>query len=121
MSNLQSILAKSGISQGNRENGEKGTPGQKLVKTLESRLENSGLGLDLILAELASVIQNSESEGNKLKAIQDVLKMHGVMKDSGAAPTSVNIIIQDSRFDNGMNPILFPREVSLDLAYTDVE
>lgn len=119
MSNLQSILAKSGISGGSKE--ERNAHGPKSVKTLEARLESSGLGLDVILLELATVIQTSESEGIKLKAVEHVLKMHGVMKDSGAAPASVNIIIQDSRFENGMNPILFPREVSLDLVYTDSE
>lgn len=109
MSALTNILAKSGISSGANPNSSSETKN----KTLESRLSNSGLSLDTTLSELAYVMQNSENESTKLKAIEQVLKMHGVLKDSGAAPSSVNIIIQGGMSD-GKNPILFPREVILD-------
>ncbi len=124
MSNLQSILAKSGIGAvPSNPSGFGVNPATgKKEKTLESRLENSGLALDVILAELSNIIQNPESEGLKLKAIEHALKMHGVMKDSGAAPASVTININDGAFGNGNsgvgNPILYPREISISLEET---
>ena len=114
MSALTSILQKSGISSSTNPNSS--LSGTEKNKTLETRLTNSGLGLDNILGELASVMRDSENESTKLKAIEQVLKMHGVLKDTGAAPSSVNIIIQGSFGNRDINPILFPREVILDLS-----
>lgn len=108
MSAIQNILTKSGISTTNSKS--------KDDKSLETKLERAGLGLENVLGELADVMRNSDSEALKLKAMEHVLKMHGVMKDSGAAPQSVNIIINDGKYGSGeRNPILFPREITLEL------
>lgn len=113
MSALTNLLQKSGISEvsSSRENSPSKT------KTLDNRLTEAGLSLDSTLWNLAEIMRDSESDAIKLKAIEQALKMHGVLKDNSNTGNVVNIIINDSQFETsgGRNPILFPREIIMEL------
>ena len=122
---ISEMLRKSGFST-----GEKTTPKVQAAPKKEDipdQLVNSGLSVGFLLESLMDVISGSNtSESAKLKAIEHCLKMHGALRnDSSVAQSSVNIIINDpgaqSRPDNftnlkGVNPILMPRELLLEVS-----
>lgn len=83
---------------------------------VEQHLQNAGMGLEEAVNELAHLAKNSGNEGLRLRAIEDTLKLHKVMKEDGAALPVINIIIMeapgaDKRVIEDVNRIFIPREL----------
>lgn len=80
---------------------------------ITDKLDIAGLSLHETLSELADIMGRSDNDGYRLKAIEMVLKAHGVMKEAAAPMPSVTIIINDpgssTSLNNSINPILIPR------------
>lgn len=95
------ILRDSGFlsAQGAKSDGDR----------LKEILENKGLGLDKVVAELADLVNYSREETIRLRAIDTSLKLHRVMEPEGAAAPSVTIVIQSSLQQGGVPQILLPR------------
>ena len=83
---------------------------------VETHLQNAGMGLEEAVNELAHLAKNSGSEALRLRAIEDTLKLHKVMKEDGPALPTINIMIMeapgaDKRTVEGVNQIFLPREL----------
>ena len=87
--------------------------GEREKTDSQTRLEDAGLGLDNILAELALLGSNSASENIRLRAAELGLKLHGLLKDAAVVPPSVTINIIDDKKPQGLNPILVPRQAQV--------
>ncbi len=76
---------------------------------IKSQLADAGLSLESTLAIVSHIMDHGDSDAIRLKAAEDSLRIHGLMKDQAAPPPSVTIIIRDSASPDGVNPILIPR------------
>lgn len=82
--------------------------------SINDKLEMAGLGVHDTLTELADIMNRSDNDGYRLRAIEMVLKAHGLMKEAAAPMPSVTIVINDpssSDSQRSINPILVPRPV----------
>lgn len=79
----------------------------KKATGLAELLERHSLTPDDALGELKNVILGAESQAVKLKALDMVFEMNGMLEDKAINIPIVNIIINDSEF--AINPILLPR------------
>lgn len=81
---------------------------------LADKLSLVGLSLDETLERLADLVNNCQNEVIRRQAIDTTLKLHGVLKEQAPLPPSVTIVINDpNRPTPEVNPILLPREISL--------
>lgn len=80
---------------------------------IQSRLDRHNLSLTETLDHLANIVSNADTSTVKLRAVDTILKLHGVLKETAAPPPSINIIINDSKAITGINPILVPRQESV--------
>ena len=83
---------------------------------IQARLDRHNLSLDETLAHLSDLVTGSDTSAVKLRAVDTILKLHGILKETAAPPPSINIIINDSLgtpVGNGINPILIPRRESV--------
>ncbi len=99
ISKIQKVLNNAGL-------------GPKKDQTILERLEDSqSLNIQSSLDSLGEIMENGETGAIRLRAIETVLKLHGVLKDAQAPPPSITIIIKDASGNetNGINPILIPR------------
>lgn len=81
---------------------------------LSQKLEKAGLGLKTTLDTVGWLMENGASDAIRLRAAEDSLKVHGLMKEQPAAAPIVNIVINDpGAAQMEINPILIPREVLL--------
>lgn len=78
--------------------------------SLSEKLAAENLTTEDAIQLLADIAYSSTSETSlKLRAVETVLKLQGLMKDTAPAAPVVNFIIQDSEGPRGINPILIPR------------
>lgn len=102
---IESVLKEVGLLKERKEE----TP-----KELKEQLNDAGLNLDKTLETVGWLMENGASDIIKLRAAEDALRVHGLMKDQPAAAPVINIIIKDeSALAQEVNPILIPREVQL--------
>ncbi len=94
---IKNVLKESGISS---------------KDDIKSILAREALGPDDLISELGSVVRGADSSAMKLKGIETALKLNGLLRNDsdGAVAPIVNIIIHDSEFSQGINPILLTRE-----------
>lgn len=78
--------------------------------SIKEQLGAAGLSLESTLATVSHLMDHADSDAIRLKAAEDSLRIHGLMKDQAAPPPSVTIIIQDPSAPSGINPILIPRQ-----------
>ncbi len=84
-------------------------------KSVTGILESNDLDLKQIISHLADVVSGADTSAVKLRAIDTVLKLHGVLKEQAAPPPSFNIVFtspEDRPIGNEslkINPILVPR------------
>jgi len=88
------------------------------------KLNNAGLSLEEVLDEYANLALRSGNEAIRARALQDILKAHGALKETTPAPPSFTIVIQPSDFSSlsatqGINPILLPRQLLATLEKKD--
>lgn len=76
---------------------------------IKGQLGEAGLSLESTLAIVSGIMNHGDSDAIRLKAAEDSLRIHGLMKDQASPPPSVTIIIRDSSAPDGVNPILIPR------------
>lgn len=100
--NINAALQVAGIS----ENSKDGSP------DIKRQLERAGLSTEEILVQIQQEMTGAESSSNRLRAAELGLKVHGLMKDAQSILPIINFIIKDSQ--PGINPILVPREITLD-------
>lgn len=91
---------------------EAGLEGSEVSQGTKKDLDDAGLGVPETLKIVANIMKYSASESTQLRAAENVLKAHGLMKDSGPSAPSITIIISDPDAPS-RNPILLPRELSL--------
>lgn len=78
--------------------------------TVAEKLDNAGLSIHEVFTELSGIMSRSDNDSVRLKAIEMVLRTHGVMKESNTPNVPVvNIIINDPKTETSINPILIPR------------
>lgn len=101
---VQAALRQAGIIKDESE----------LPTDLTSRLERKNLDLDSTLLHLHDIVNGADTSAVKLRAVDTILKLHGVLKDQAAPPPSVTFVIQGGEVNNqGLNPILIPRKAAI--------
>lgn len=95
--NIQQALRESGLSPGDKD------------KTAQQALKDARLGLEETLGIVSDIMYTSGNDALRLRAAEDVLKAHGLMKDQTTPVPSVIININDPAAAGKPNPILFPR------------
>lgn len=80
---------------------------------IQARLDRHNLSLTETLDHLSDLVTGADTSAVKLRAIDTILKLHGVLKETTAPPPAINIIINDSKAIPGINPILVPRQESV--------
>ena len=95
---IKNVLKESGIKAGSDD--------------IKGILAREALAPDDLISELGSVVRGADSTAMKLKGIETALKLNGLLQtnNDGVGAPIVNIIIHDSEFSQGVNPILIPRE-----------
>lgn len=88
---------------------ESGVTANEDIKAILAR---ESLGPEELIGELGTVVRCADSSAMKLKGIETALKLNGLLRNDsdGATAPIVNIIIHDSEFSQGVNPILLTRE-----------
>jgi hypothetical protein len=99
---------------GNPDSSAPGSPeilGQKSRKrNIHKLLEDANLSPEEVLENLSSLMRSGETDGIRMRAVETAAKINGLLeKDEVKQDLTVNIIIQDSQFGGGINPILIPR------------
>lgn len=82
---------------------------------LRELLDDNGLSLESVIAELSNVVRESPDQALKLRGIDTSLKLHRVMDDPDANKVpQVTIVIQASSNGGGgsIPSIFIPREIS---------
>lgn len=102
---IQAALRASGLS-----------PSETDEKPLLANLEDAGLSQDAVLKNLGFIMENGGSDAIRLRAIENALKVRGLMKDSAAPAPQISITIVDAlpkvaESVEGVNRILLPREL----------
>lgn len=83
-------------------------------KSLDELLDNNGLSKDAILQTLGFIMENAGSDQTKLRAVENALKVRGLMKDTPTTVPSITInIIDPSKKDATVDAFLLPREIKL--------
>lgn len=95
--NIQQALREAGLSPSDKE------------RTTQEALKDAGLSLGETLATVSQIMYNGSSDALRLRAAEDVLKAHGLMKDTAVQAPQVIININDPAAAGKPNPILFPR------------
>jgi hypothetical protein len=80
---------------------------------LRDILENQGLGLDRVIAELSDIMTESPDRNVRLRATETALKLHRVMEDEKAPAPAVTIVIQGGSGHSSIPSILLPREITV--------
>lgn len=110
-------LIKPEIQEVLRQSGLMAEKKQVAAGSLTEKLESAGLGLEETLEELATILKSSTNESLRVRIGETVLKAHGALKETAAAPPSFTIVIQGSEapalagVPSGINPILLPRQL----------
>lgn len=81
---------------------------------IKKQLDRSGLSTEEILSQLQQEMTNGETSASRIRAAELGLKAHGFLKETAIPLPSINIIINDPGSPKGVNPILVPREISVD-------
>lgn len=98
---IDEILKSSGVLK----DPEKGN-------ALKAILDMKSLSIDNLVDELANLVQGSQDESIKFRAIDKALQLHGVGKEETSTIPSVTIIIQGAgQSQSGIPEILIPRSV----------
>jgi hypothetical protein len=101
---IQELLSGVGLSRNTQRSTDKDL-------SVSEKLELHGLGVEDSFSILQDIVNTSENLSLRHKIVVDVLKMHGLMKDTITPMPSFNIIINDnSGSGTSINPILIPRE-----------
>jgi hypothetical protein len=114
---IQQVLRSAGLLGEEKTSSSKGT--------LAEKLEAAGIGLDETLEQLAFVAKESGNESLRVRCLETILKAHGALKETTAAPPSFTIVINGStptespNIPQGVNPILLPRQLLETLAGGD--
>ena len=103
--NIQNALAAAGIVE---KDG--------VTPDIKKQLERAGLSTAEILEQIQVEMSQADSSANRLRAAELALKVHGLMKESAQTLPSITIVINDSEAptSKSVNPILLPREISID-------
>ena len=77
--------------------------------SLTEQLAAEDLTVEDAIKLLADIAYTSQEPSLRLRAVETVLKLQGLMKDSAPSAPVVNFIIQDPEGPRDINPILIPR------------
>jgi hypothetical protein len=104
---IQKVLRASGL--------DTSEPSEAPQGSISEKLDRAGLSKDELADELSIIIKSSGNESLRLRAIEQALKAHGVLKESQpVAVPSFTVIIKNSTpsldtNSDSLNQILFPR------------
>jgi hypothetical protein len=88
-------------------------------QNINDSLDSAGLTLDRTLSTISEIQDTSTNETARLRAAELSLKARGFLREAAPAVPSITFIIQDSNAPSGTNPILLPREISLEKVGVD--
>jgi hypothetical protein len=100
------------LRQANQVLEKAGLKKPQVEGSLGDKLNAVGLSLDETLTELELIAKSSQNEALRLRALETVLKAHGALKETPAAPPTFTInIINSDKDTSGINPIFLPRQL----------
>lgn len=103
---IQKILRQAGLEKDRRSKDD---------TTMEDRLNSAGLDSEAVAEELTALALRSNNEALRLRALETALKVKGALKEQPTQVPTFTIVIQNSSKNldetQGVNPILFPRQV----------
>lgn len=79
--------------------------------SLTEKLDRADLSVDDAIVMLGDIARGGDT-AQRQRALDTILKLHGVLKDVVQVP-QVTIIINDPDGPKGINPILIPREKTI--------
>jgi hypothetical protein len=106
---IQALMRKAGLVGG--EESEEGS------SPLSQKLKALGYGVEETLESMVSVAQGSGNETLRYKAITDIAKMHGVLKEQVQTQMPSFTIVLNDPFATAqeagptVNPIFLPRQL----------
>lgn len=98
---IQRALEIAGLAEVDRESGP-----------IAAELDKAGRTIQADARALSSIIENTDNDVTKLRAIELSWRARGMMKDTAPPPVAVHINIMDPNAPTGVNPIFIPRELS---------
>lgn len=103
---VQEVLRAAGLAPNASKSAESGS--------ISDKLDRAGLSLEETLEQLAFIAKESGNESLRARCLETVLKAHGALKETAAAPPSFTIVIQEAAgapVPPAINPILLPRQL----------
>lgn len=89
-----------------------GTGTNLKAKNLQKLLNDSNLSAPEVLENLSTLMRSGDSDSVRLRAAELGCKINGLLSaDEAGKDFNVTIIIKDSVFGEGVNPILIPRQI----------